>query len=153
MVVDRTHIKVRDLMHHHKTRRIVEIEAEHGKRIDEVMSDYAKLYSFTFTMTLIGSCKSTFSEYRHLFKRNNQPPREVSPWVAQSNKNRAKRYDGMTLVEMSQKSGLHINTLRHRIVKLGWPVEKAMNVKPMPRGDVSRFGDKMKANRKKIKMR
>lgn len=129
-----------------KATRIKEIEDEHGLPIEQVFKDYSKLYSWQFTCKLTGCGKQTFSEYKYLFTWNKQPRREVCSWVGKSNANRAKLYEGKTLKQLSEVSGIHPNTLYHRIERLNWPVGDAITIKPAARGDISRI-PKDKRNR------
>lgn len=85
-----------------KNKRIAEIEAEYGQPITEIMKEFAREYSYQFTMQLLGSNPRTFSEYRHLFKRWAQPPREGSyKHVTQRNQSNAIRINGLTAQQIA----------------------------------------------------
>ena len=125
------------------TQKVAQIENEYGRPIDEVLKDFARDCSFSFTCKVLECTRYQLRHYQHLFKPFCQPSNKgrKCAWVAQTNKGRAKVYDnGLTLAQMSEASGLHYNTLHYRLNVLKWPPEKALNEPPAPRGDTSRFG-------------
>lgn len=99
-----------------KEKRIAEIEAEYGQPIDDVLREFAREYSYKFTMQLLGSNPRTFNEYRYLFKRWAQPPREGSyKHVAQLNQSNAIRINGLTAQQIADRIGVTAHCVRQRI--------------------------------------
>lgn len=116
-----------------KAKRIAEIEAEYGQPIDAVIREFARDYSYSFTMRLIGSNTRTFSEYRYLFKRWAQPVREGSyQHIADRNLSKAIRIEGLTAQQIADRIGVTAHCVRQRI-KRGLTTIKAIENPPKRR--------------------
>lgn len=117
--------------------KIKAIEEDFGQPIAEVLADYAKEYSYTFTVLSLGLDWRDVYEYKDLFK-----PRFVGyvprPHITKRNLANAPRYWGYTISELAAKSGRSKNTIRQRI-KAGWDLKKVLSSKKH-NGDSSNFG-------------
>jgi response regulator of citrate/malate metabolism len=110
-----------------KRTKIKELEDKHGDTIDNIVNSYSKNgYSFSRAMKELGIDYRTFCEYKDRFKpRAMIVDEKRSQEIREHNKNRAKKYFGMTVKEISEKTGVSHTTIRRRL-KLGLSKEEVM---------------------------
>ena len=137
--------------------RIIQIEQEYDEPLLSTLQAYALNNSFSFTCKLLGFDTKQLQEFKHLFKPNFRPEDAKKPAVGINNRARADKYDGKTLYQWATEKDLAYTTLRHRVKKLGWSIDKAVSTPPatrQQRGNAAHFNtERAKENREQIKQK
>lgn len=118
-------------------KHIERIEQEFGKPFSTVISDFAKDYSFSFTIQTLDLNKSTFKHLKPLFAPRKMQYQE-RPHVSKANLENARTYEGYTVRQIVRQSNLSRSTVYYRL-KLGWSIEKILNTKPI-KGNIANIG-------------
>ena len=121
-----------------RQQRMALIAQEFGQPFDDVIADFAKDHSYTFTMLALGLNKETFAYLKPLFKPRLMQ-RQARPHVTAQNKALAKRYEGFTVTDIVKRTGFSRSTVHYRVSR-GWSIERILATKPRHRGNVANFG-------------
>lgn len=126
--------------------KIKRVEAEFDEPFEEIIREFAKEHSYTFTMQALGLNKDTFKYLKPMFTPRKLPTQE-RPHVRERNLRNAPRHEGYTVSEMAVIVGVHRRTILQRL-KLGWSVERILKTPNMngKQGNVENF--KGKRNKK-----
>lgn len=100
-----------------KLAKIKSVEDEFCQPFDDVIDEFAKDYSFSFTVSMLGLNKDTFSFLKPRFANRKMQPQE-RPHVSKRNIECAARYNGMTVSQIAEQTRLSKSAV-HRRIKLG----------------------------------
>ena len=106
-----------------KARKIHAIELEYGQDFVDVLKDFAKDCSFSFTMQALELNHKTFADYKHLFTPKRMP-KLARPHITKRNLENAPKHNGKTVREWVAETGLSRSTIHYRIkhgIKLDAP--------------------------------